>query len=109
MMVPSRGGDVRSGIGSVLSGRIVFTDVLSTGRPTVTTRYLALVATRAAKVHGDLSNANRRTPLRGGGGHAVGAENLVVTQVLGGVLPLRDVFRDHPRRLHRGLTQLGIA
>jgi hypothetical protein len=44
---------------------------------------------------------------------AVGGKSFVrpsgVTQVLGGALPLRDIFGDHAGGFHRRLAELGVA
>src|SRR5436190_704399 len=58
----------------------------------------------------NLAKRNRRAPLPGGGGRSnLDDRRSAVAEPVGGVLPLRDIVGDHPRRFHRGLAELRVA
>ena len=119
-------GGLRIGMGSLLSGRMLFMQV----SPEICRRRrrLLLVAawTREFKGACDAFAARNRItpdqvralrlkrshktarPLRSAA-ESPGIGRSAVAKAVRGALPLRDIVGDHPGRFHRGLAELGIA
>jgi hypothetical protein len=105
MMVPTCWGCVRNGIGSLLSGRMVFMQetpkVTCTWSRTGPERFKARLDMRSSS-----QASGREFPARS---PASSLYPSAVTQAVRGTLPLRHIVGDHARRLHCRLAELGIA
>ena len=128
-MVPIRCGEGRNGIGSVLSGRIVFMKIpgkepplrpgaCSWSRPgsgkfNESGKVQSLAGLKPGKIKGMPAETKPpRCPDEGQAAAIEVGEDLrqsAVAKAFGGAFPLRHVIGDHAGRFHRGLAQLGIA
>ena len=110
-MVPIRCGELRSGMGSVLSGRMVFMKMVPANLPTPDAAS-ALVAAGARKFKASLAVPDETAALqreRGGIEIEQDSRKSAVAKAVRGAFPLRDVVGDHAGGFHRGLAELGIA
>jgi hypothetical protein len=115
MMLPTRCGERRKGIGSVLSGRMVFIkrwgpanlaarDAPALGRGPDTAGSKRFQCHETCDETAAPPRKGRRRP--SGSGRT---RKSAVAKAFGGAFPLRHVIGDHPRGFHRGLAELGIA